>query len=133
MDNISFYYSSEVSVAVANTDLATQARVRLGREHLGKYWKPEMKNNYKLMFDAFCKVATKNMQSIKSGHSPIARPVWMTPTENYNFLLKKVYYPNKVSKFLNKMGINTHQISERISSLSGSSILYSKEKIKSHL
>ena len=136
MDNISFYYCSEVSVAVKSESLVKQARIRLGREHLGVHWTPDMEHDCVKMFDGFCRVATENMKNWRKGLPPSARPIWMAPADNYDFLLKSVFYPNKFSKFMSKMGIqvNAHQMAEKLSSLPGASaILQSTKRIKSKL
>lgn len=134
MDNISFYYCSEVSIAVQNPALVKSARIRLGKEHLGPFWRNEMEHDYVKMFDGFCRVASENMLNLRKGLSPSARPIWMAPAENYDFLLKTVYYPNKFSKLMNKMGVNTHQFTESLSSLPGATTLVSSaNKIKAHL
>ena len=123
MDNISFFYCSEVSAAIYNPDLAGYTRVRLGREHLGKYWDDRMIKDPKLMFDAFCSVATENMKHLKRGSPLVGRPIWMAPAENYDFLMKAVYYPNKLAKFLYKMGISTEELSQRFSNVSAEEVL----------
>jgi len=116
MDNISFFYCSEVSAAVHNPELARETRVRLGKEHLGSYWREEMREQPEAMFDAFASMATTNISNLKHGRPLVGRPIWMAPAENYDLLVKAAYYPNKISKFLSKMGINTAEIRERVAS-----------------
>lgn len=123
MDNISFFYCSEVSAAIHNPELAQETRVRLGQEHLGSYWREEMRQQPELMFDAFASMATTNISNLKHGKALIGRPIWMAPAENYDLLVKAAFYPNKVSKFLYKMGINTEEIRERVTSASIPSML----------
>lgn len=56
MDNMSFFYSSELSIWFDNVDLVRDTRVRLMKEHLGKFYKPEMEVNFQMAFDTFHQV-----------------------------------------------------------------------------
>jgi len=122
MDNMSFFYSSELSVTVSNPLLARETLSRLLQEHLGSFYKPEMDGNFPLVFDAFKRVATMNDKSLNAGLELVGRPVFMAPAENYELVLKRIYYPTSVSKVLYKMGINTEyffqQVAERSKQLS---------------
>lgn len=103
MDNMSFFYSSELSVTVAHSQLAKGTRVRLLKEHLGGFYRPTMADtdNFGEVFTAFRDLASRNSASLRANGTLVGRPVSMAP-DNYHFLLNRVYYPNKVSKFLSK-------------------------------
>lgn len=51
-----------------------------------------------------------NDKSLNLGAPLVGRPVFMAPAEQYDTVLKRIYYPNKASKFLYKMGINTEDL-----------------------
>eukprot|EP01102_Stenamoeba_stenopodia_P013684 TRINITY_DN4473_c1_g1_i1.p1 TRINITY_DN4473_c1_g1~~TRINITY_DN4473_c1_g1_i1.p1 ORF type:complete len:974 (+),score=221.89 TRINITY_DN4473_c1_g1_i1:104-3025(+) len=110
MDNMSFFYSSELSATVISSDLAKETKVRLFQEHLGNFYRPEMKDDFSLAFDAFQRIATNNVQQMKDKACLIGRPVFMAPAEHYQLLMQNVYYPNKVTKLLYKMGVNTEDL-----------------------
>ena len=103
MDNMSFFYSSELSVTVSHPQLAKGTRVRLLKEHLGSFYRPAMAEteNFGQVFDTFREVASRNSASLRANGTLVGRPVSMAP-DNYQFLLNRVYYPNKLSKFLSK-------------------------------
>lgn len=103
MDNMSFFYSSELSVTVAHPALAKGTRVRLLKEHLGSFYRPAMAetDHFGQVFDTFRDVASRNSASLRANGTLVGRPVSMAP-DNYQFLLNRVYYPNKLSKFLSK-------------------------------
>lgn len=108
LDNVSFHYSSELSVSIFNKALARETRIRLFKEHLGNFYEHEMDDSFDLCFKAFYRVASLNLKSFSGSASEQTlhgRPVFMAPEENYQLLLKKVYYPNKITKFLTKMGV----------------------------
>ncbi len=60
MDNMSFFYSSELSVTIENKPSVINAKVRLIQEHLGDFYKPDMETDFELIFDTFKRVKTKN-------------------------------------------------------------------------
>lgn len=103
MDNMSFFYSSELSVTVLHRKLAKGTRVRLLKEHLGGFYRPAMAetDNFGLVFNTLRDVASRNSASLRANGTLVGRPVSMAP-DNYPFLLNRVYYPNKLSKFLSK-------------------------------
>lgn len=103
MDNMSFFYSSELSVTVPHPQLAKGTRVRLLKEHLGSFYRPTMAetDNFGQVFNIFRDVASRNSASLRANGTLVGRPVSMAP-DNYQFLLNRVYYPNKLSKFLSK-------------------------------
>jgi phosphatidylserine/phosphatidylglycerophosphate/cardiolipin synthase-like enzyme len=110
LDNVSFHYSSELSVSIFNKALARETRIRLFKEHLGHFYEKEMDDNFDLCFRAYHHIASLNLRSFAGSTSEQTvlhgRPVFMAPEENYQLLLKKVYYPNKITKFLTKMGVS---------------------------
>eukprot|EP01112_Ceratiomyxa_fruticulosa_P012371 TRINITY_DN3420_c0_g1_i1.p1 TRINITY_DN3420_c0_g1~~TRINITY_DN3420_c0_g1_i1.p1 ORF type:complete len:1058 (-),score=232.48 TRINITY_DN3420_c0_g1_i1:937-4110(-) len=110
MDNMSFFYSSELNASIVNKEVASQTRQRLVREHLQDFYTPEMDDNFDLLFETFRKVAKMNQNRSRNNEALIGRPVIMAPIEDYEFLLKHVYYPSKISKLLYKMGVNTEEL-----------------------
>jgi len=108
LDNVSFHYSSELSVSVFNKALARETRIRLFKEHLGNFYENEMDDNFDMCFKAYHHIASLNLRSFAASADQTllhGRPVFMAPEENYQLLLKKVYYPNKITKLLTKMGV----------------------------
>jgi len=114
MDNMSFFYSSELSLTISNDQLARETRIRLVKEHLGRFYKPEMDNDFRSIFDAFQQVAIMNDKCLRNELELVGRPVLMAPSENYELVLKRIYYPNKISKLLYKMGINTEDFFQNL-------------------
>jgi len=114
LDNMSFFYSSELSLTIYNAQLAKDMKTRLIKEHLGRYYKPEMEDDFQMIFDAFKKVASMNDKCLCAGIDLVGRPVFMAPAQNYELVLQRIYYPNKVSKLLYKMGINTEDFLQDI-------------------
>lgn len=100
---MSFFYSSELSVTVLHPQLAKGTRIRLLKEHLGGFYRPAMAetDNFCQVFNAFSDVASRNSASLRANGTLVGRPVSMAP-DTYQFILNKVYYPNKLSKFLSK-------------------------------
>jgi hypothetical protein len=43
----------------------------------------------------------------------LGRPVFMAPSENYQLLMNTIYYPNKLTKLLYKLGVDTNQVIEQ--------------------
>jgi hypothetical protein len=41
----------------------------------------------------------------------------MAPADNYHLLMKSVYYPNKLTKLLYKLGVDAEELSDRASVL----------------
>ena len=103
MDDMSFFYSSELTVSVASSSLAKSTRLRLASEHLG-HPAPE---DFDSMFQAFRAMATENLAALASDTPLQGRVVFMAPKKHLELLLSRVYYPNKVSKALYKLGLNT--------------------------
>lgn len=48
-----------------------------------------------------------NNKHLSSGLGLVGRPVFIVPTESYELVLHKIFYPNAVSKVLYKLGFNT--------------------------
>eukprot|EP01117_Protostelium_nocturnum_P019954 TRINITY_DN8780_c0_g1_i1.p1 TRINITY_DN8780_c0_g1~~TRINITY_DN8780_c0_g1_i1.p1 ORF type:complete len:862 (-),score=242.51 TRINITY_DN8780_c0_g1_i1:109-2694(-) len=115
MDNMSFFYSSELTFSILNPELAVNTRSRLFQEHLGRFWKPEMESNFPMAFDAFQQVAMMNDKCLRASVALIGRPVCLVPTPQYQLVLERIFYPNKFSKLLFKLGINTEDLIQNIS------------------
>eukprot|EP01119_Soliformovum_irregulare_P018865 TRINITY_DN5871_c0_g1_i2.p1 TRINITY_DN5871_c0_g1~~TRINITY_DN5871_c0_g1_i2.p1 ORF type:complete len:541 (+),score=138.32 TRINITY_DN5871_c0_g1_i2:1159-2781(+) len=111
MDNMSFFYSSELSVTIRNSPVAREARTRLIREHLGSHFQLEMSQNFEMSMDVFEELATKNHVILGKDGKLVGRPVSMVPRERYENVLKKIYYPNRITKMLYKLGMDTDVIS----------------------
>jgi len=101
--------------------LAKQTKDRLVREHLGDFYRPEMAHDFELVFEGFRSAATENNRVLSHKASAqnmlVARPVFMAPAENYHLVLKSVYYPNKLTKLLYKMGVDAEDLNDRVSML----------------
>jgi len=93
MDNVSFFYSSELSFTLYNKDLAYSLRKKLCQEHLGA---SATISDFDMCFNTFRKVANLNVESLKRGVLS-GRPVAMAPAENYALLLKQVYHTSTMA------------------------------------
>mmetsp|Transcript_9273 Transcript_9273/g.28660 ORF Transcript_9273/g.28660 Transcript_9273/m.28660 type:complete len:930 (+) Transcript_9273:154-2943(+) len=113
MDNNSFFYGSELTATIHQSDIAKDTRVRLLQEHLGNFFRPEMKDDFNMVFNTFRDVAKANMRVLEAGDPLIGRPVPLVPRESYEFLISKVYYPSKLSRFLHNLGVNSDFWTER--------------------
>lgn len=103
MDDMSFFYSSELTLLIASEELSRSTRLRLASEHLGR----TAPVDFNQMFEAFRDMATANVDALKS-HTPLkGRLVLMAPKAKLGVVLSRVYYPNKLSKALYKIGLNT--------------------------
>ena len=105
MDDMSFFYSSELTLNIADARLAKDTRLRLASEHLGSP-SPE---SFDGMFEAFRAMATANADALRSDKPLVGRLVFMAPKANLSLLLSRVYYPNKLSKALYKLGLDTEE------------------------
>ncbi|PRP83108.1 hypothetical protein PROFUN_09787 [Planoprotostelium fungivorum] len=106
MDNMSFFYSSELSFSMMNPALAKYTRAKLFQEHLGHHYHSDMTDNFSLAFDAFRQVSTQNDKKIRSGDKLIGRPVMMSPSEPYQQVLKRVYPLSTWNQILLTVGRN---------------------------
>jgi len=75
-----------------------------------------MESDFHLIFDTFKQVASMNDKNLSSGLGLVARPVFIVPTESYELVLRKIFYPNKLSKVLYKLGFNTEDGFQKIDS-----------------
>ncbi|GAM27224.1 hypothetical protein SAMD00019534_103990 [Acytostelium subglobosum LB1] len=114
MDNMSFFHSSEISVAVSEPTLARETRVRLAKEHLGSHYNDAIEHSFAEMFTAFKKVSEQNYERMRYKRLLIGRPVALAPVEKYEFLLKKIYYPNKLAKLMFKLGVDSDKWVEKV-------------------
>ncbi len=103
MDDMSFFYSSELTLSIANANLAKSMRLRLASEHLGRP-APEL---FEDMFEAFRDMAAANVEALRGDLPLTGRLVSMAPKKHLGLLLSRVYYPSKVSKALYKLGVDT--------------------------
>lgn len=110
MDNVSFFHSSELSVEIYSPAIAREVRHRLFKEHLGSFYTSELDNDLKACFNAFRDSAALNYQSLRETGLLRARPISLTPMDAYQLILSKVYYPNKVTKLLMKLGLTTEDV-----------------------
>lgn len=110
MDNVSFFYSSELSVEIHHPSVARETRKRLFREHLGKFYKNEFDDDFNQCFDAFKNIASMNIKTLKENNILSGRPVSLAPMEDYNFIKKKVTYPTKFRKAITKMGLSPEDV-----------------------
>jgi len=106
MDNVSFFYSSELSVTIFDEPLAQSLRVKLCAEHLQNYF---VDGSFLSCFNSFKKIAQYNSETLKHGVLS-GRPVAMAPAENYSFLLKIVYHTSNLTKLLTTVGINPYNL-----------------------
>ncbi len=103
MDDMSFFYSSELTLLVVDEELSRNTRLRLASEHLCRP-APE---DFGSMFAAFRDMASANVEALRM-HQPLkGRLVLMAPKQQLGVVLSRVYYPNKLSKALYKLGLNT--------------------------
>ncbi|EGC32863.1 hypothetical protein DICPUDRAFT_155142 [Dictyostelium purpureum] len=109
MDNMSFFHSSELCASIIEPRLAKETRIKLAKEHLGNHYRPSMDNNFIDMFNMFRKVSEENYERLRYKRLLIGRPISLTPVDKYEFILKKIYYPNKFTKLLFKMGLDTEE------------------------
>ncbi|KAN0041209.1 hypothetical protein ACTFIV_003745 [Dictyostelium citrinum] len=109
MDNMSFFHSSELCASITEPKLAKETRVTLAKEHLGKHYTKSMESNFIDMFNAFRKVSEENYERLRYKRLLIGRPISLTPANKYEFILKKIYYPNKFTKILYKMGLDSEE------------------------
>jgi len=56
MDNVSFFYSSELSIEIRNAKLAAETRIRLFKEHLGSFYNSSLDVDFDKCFDTFREV-----------------------------------------------------------------------------
>ena len=110
MDNVSFFHSSELSIELYSPQIAKEVRLRLFTEHLGHHFRPELEHDLVACFDTFRDAAAINYKSLRETGILQARPISLTPMEAYNFILSKVYYPNKFTKLLMKLGLSTEDV-----------------------
>jgi phosphatidylserine/phosphatidylglycerophosphate/cardiolipin synthase-like enzyme len=75
MDDMSFFYSSELTIAVFNASLALETRLRLASEHLGR----EVGPSFDAMFEEFHRVANANLEAFSQDRDLVGRPVFMAP------------------------------------------------------
>ncbi|EFA81758.1 phospholipase D [Heterostelium album PN500] len=109
MDNMSFFHSSELTASIVDPKLARETRVRLAKEHLGDHYTNAIENSFLEMFNAFKKISDLNYERLRYKRLMIGRPVALAPIDKYEFLLKKIYYPNKFAKILYKLGVDTDE------------------------
>lgn len=110
LDNMSFFYSSELSAVISHPQLVSDTKKRLCREHLGVHWKEDYGNSFESIFAAFEQVASLNERCLSSGSELIGRPVSLMPPEKYETLLQWLYYPTPILKMLWKLGVDTDDI-----------------------
>lgn len=103
MDDMSFFYSSELTLNISNPALARDTRLRLASEHLGR----PFDGSFDEMFEAFSAMGTENLTALARDTPLAGRVVFMAPKAHLGLLLSRVYYPNKLSKALFKLGVNT--------------------------
>src|SRR5690606_10941628 len=65
------------------------------KEHLGMFYRPEMEFNVDLLMDTWEQIATINDKKLRAGGALVGRPVFMVPTEKYEWVLKRIFYPNR--------------------------------------
>jgi len=111
MDNVSFFYSSELSISVPNGAVAKDLRVRLCKEHLGSFYSGD---SFDAAFIAFRKAANSNLASLRSDML-VARPVFLTPLENYRFLMKKVSVDSSMNRLLDRLRLRPQRLKDALS------------------
>eukprot|EP01126_Amoeba_proteus_P049171 TRINITY_DN5731_c3_g1_i1.p1 TRINITY_DN5731_c3_g1~~TRINITY_DN5731_c3_g1_i1.p1 ORF type:complete len:278 (+),score=62.12 TRINITY_DN5731_c3_g1_i1:532-1365(+) len=101
-DNVSFFYSSELSVQLRDSRCALSLRMKLFEEHLGEGFTDP---SWDAGFERFKEIAAANMVSLKQGMIS-GRPVSMAPIENYEFILRTLHNTSKITQLLTKFGLN---------------------------
>jgi len=66
MDNVSFFYSTELSVEIHDKTVAQDTRRRLLKEHLENHYTSELDNNFEACFQRFQEIATINQSRLDS-------------------------------------------------------------------
>lgn len=110
MDNVSFFHSSELSIELYSPAIAREVRLRLFKEHLGSFYDSSLDDDLQACFNAFRDSAALNYQSLRETGLLRARPISLTPMDAYQLILSKVYYPNKATKLLMKLGLSTEDV-----------------------
>ena len=85
---------------------ARALRKQLSSEHLGF----EAPDNFDELFAAFQNAGHRNLVLLKQDKPLLGRVVFMAPKERLELLLSKVYYPNKLTKALYKLGYDTEEL-----------------------
>jgi len=117
MDNVSFFYSSELSLILYHQKLAFSLRKKLCFEHLGSSSLSKL-DDFDSCFRAFRKLSLLNVESLKRGVLS-GRPVAMAPAENYALLLKQVYHTS-----------NPLMVTSALTNALSSKITHSVENVK---
>jgi hypothetical protein len=111
------------------TESLTVLLRRLFKEHLGSFYQPALDDDLTKCFDQFKLVSGLNHKSLQKNGLIIGRPVAMTPQENYKFILSKVFYPTKISKFMMKMGLETDDVTQLAVDAVDNVVSYVKSKL----
>lgn len=106
MDDMSFFFSSELALLVHDAALARDTRMRLASEHLGA----PCPDDWDAMLEAFRAQGLANLDALTQSQPLVGRPVFMAPKERLDVLLSRVYYPNKLAKALYKLGLDTEDL-----------------------
>jgi hypothetical protein len=107
MDDMSFFFSSEVSILAASAELCRMARGRLCAEHLGMTLEEVMSFSFGALFAALRSAAHSNAEALQARAPLRGRLVLLAPRAQLSAVLARVHYPNKLSKALYKMGLDT--------------------------
>jgi hypothetical protein len=111
---MSFYYSSEISLGILNAKVAIETRDRLFREHLGIHYRPAMQNDFGIAFNAFKKIASMNLNAMRTGSSSLhGRPVWLVPSLPHQTLMRYLSY-GMMNKVFSKIGVGSDVVMDRI-------------------
>ena len=114
MDNMSFFFSSELSLRLLCPNVAKSLRDRLFREHLGTHYRPSMYSDFKLAFDTFHRVALLNHRCMVNSEPLIGRPVWLVGPDRHQTLMKYLEPQSRVNRVLSKLGVGSDDILDRI-------------------
>jgi phosphatidylserine/phosphatidylglycerophosphate/cardiolipin synthase-like enzyme len=57
LDNMSFFYSSELSAVINNRQMVMETRQRLCREHLADFWREDKAQTFEGLFSLFEQVS----------------------------------------------------------------------------
>jgi hypothetical protein len=114
MDNMSFFFSSELSLRLLCPNVAKSLRDCLFREHLGTHYRAQMLTNFRNAFDAFHRVASQNYQCMLHNEPLVGRPVWLVGADRHEALMRYLEPQSRVNRVLSKLGLGSDDILDRV-------------------
>ncbi|XP_049850459.1 uncharacterized protein LOC126322621 [Schistocerca gregaria] len=103
MDNLSFFYSSELSVEILDSRISRETRIRLFREHLGHLYTPDLDDDFDACFCTFKDSAQLNLEAIKKRAALTSRLVPLVPLDVYKFVSREIRSVGRLSKLMERL------------------------------